>query len=260
VSPKAAGRLRGVVVAIGVPLVFVMMATALTFGSGGASAGAAEPGWTSTTASPTGTWTVRRQLVRPLGTPMRVSYRLHTTAPVVFITIDDGVRKDPRALRYVERMQLPVTAFLSTWTIKTSAAFFRGITQWGSIQNHTSTHASLANSTTDLDHEICVAQQTLTNDFGTTPWLLRPPYGVGSDRMEVQITARRCGISRMVMWNAVVDKGTLIVPGGHLREGDIVLLHFTRNLAKDLRVAVAAAKRDGLTPASLASYWPQGVS
>jgi len=64
----------------------------------------------------------------------------------------------------------------------------------------------------------------------------------------------------MVMWNAVVDKGRLIVPGGHLRDGDIVLLHFTRNLAKDLRVAVAAAERDGLTPASLAAYWPQGVS
>jgi len=258
VSPKAAGRLRGVVVAIGVPLVFVLMATLLTFG--GASAGATEPGWAAAPEAPAGTWAVRRQLVRPLGAPMHISYRMHTTAPVVFITVDDGVHKDPRALRYVERTQLPVTAFLSTWTIKTSADFFRGITQWGSIQNHSSTHASLANSTTDLNHEICVAQETLTRDFGTQPWLLRPPYGVGADRMEVQVTARRCGVSRIVMWNAVVDKGKLIVPGGHLRAGDIVLLHFNRHLARDLRVAVAAADRDGLTPASLASYWPQGVS
>jgi peptidoglycan/xylan/chitin deacetylase (PgdA/CDA1 family) len=120
---------------------------------------------------------------------MTVSFRMPTTDRVAFITIDDGVTKDARGLRYVEATRLPVTAFVSAWTVKDRARYFQRITRWGSVQNHSATHATLARSSTDLDHEICYTQRKLARDFGTRPWMLRPPYGAGSSRQEVQVTA-----------------------------------------------------------------------
>jgi peptidoglycan/xylan/chitin deacetylase (PgdA/CDA1 family) len=271
--------MRSLAVAIGVPAAFALASGLLAVGSPGATATAAEKAAdqpaadrpvaagpdtgkpiAATPTSSSARWYVTRQLVRPTVAPVPVTFRERAAGGVVFITIDDGVHKDRRALRLVQRWRLPVTAFLSTWTIKDRAPYFRAITQWGSIQNHSSTHASLARSTTDLEHEVCDAQQTLLRDFGREPWLMRPPYGAGADRMEVQVTAARCGIARIVMWNAVVDKGRLSVPGSRLRPGDIVLLHFTPELARDLTVAVKAAHRAGLRPASLAEYLPDAGS
>jgi peptidoglycan/xylan/chitin deacetylase (PgdA/CDA1 family) len=254
-------RARVLAVSTGVPIAFALVAALLTLGSPGPAATAAEPSPAVARATAplpasdsAARWYVTMDLVRPAHAPLDITYRERSDDKVVFITIDDGVHKDRRALKLVQQWRLPVTAFLSTWTVKNRAPYFRAITTWGSIQNHTSTHASLARSTTDLEHEVCAAQRTLTRDFGQQPWLLRPPYGVGADRMEVQVTAERCGIARVVMWDAVVDKGKLLVPGGRLRAGDIVLLHFTPELAKDLKVAVKAAHKAGLRPADLATY------
>ena len=45
-------------------------------------------------------------------------YRIKTKDKVAFITIDDGVYKPENALAYVTANRLPITAFLSSWTIK----------------------------------------------------------------------------------------------------------------------------------------------
>ena len=58
------------------------------------------------------------------------------------------------------------------------------------------------------------------------------------------------------MWDAVVEKGRLTEVGNGLRPGAVVLLHFTPHLERDLRAAVAALRRAGLTPANLAHYLP----
>lgn len=256
-------RARALVVATGVPLAFAVLATVLAVGSAGASATGRPVASASPSPAPTDDafpdapgWSVRRDLVRSSVPAMPVPSRVRTTDPVVFITVDDGVTKSPAALRLVESRRVPVTAFLTTWTIKDSARYFTRLTRWGSVQNHSATHARLADSSTDLDHEICYSQRVLARDFGVRPWLMRPPYGVGAGRMEVQATAQRCGIQQLVLWDAVVDGGRLSRPGGALRAGDIVLLHFTPRLARDLRVALQAAQRAGLTPASLADYLP----
>jgi peptidoglycan/xylan/chitin deacetylase (PgdA/CDA1 family) len=246
-------RARALAVAAGVPATFALLAAVLTVGSPGPAAIAAEP---PAAAQPVGVFAVYRQPGRMKTPKVDVSFRITTSDPVVFLTIDDGVHKDRRALRYVESSRLPVTAFLSTWTIKESAPYFTRITRWGSIQNHSATHASMARPATDLDHEICYSQRALRADFGAEPWMLRPPYGDGYDRTTVQMKAIRCGISRIVMWDAVVERGTVVQSGSRLRPGSIVLLHFSPGLEKDLKAAVRAARRAGLRPASLADYLP----
>ena len=79
-----------------------------------------------------------------------VSYSVKTKDPVAFITIDDGVHRPDDALAYVRSQQLPVTAFLTTWTVGSNATYFTDITEWGSIQNHTVSHASFDKSSTSL--------------------------------------------------------------------------------------------------------------
>ena len=257
-------RARAVVVAAGVPAVFAVLAglltvaTPVTVATAAERPAAAEVGTTAelATSVTAGIWSVRRAAVRTTRPPMSVDFRVPSADRVAFITIDDGVTKDPRGLRYVEATRLPVTAFISAWTVKDRARYFQRITRWGSVQNHSATHASMARSSTDLDHEICYTQRKLARDFGTQPWMLRPPYGAGYDRQETQVTAARCGISELVMWDAVVEDGRLTEVGGALRPGSVVLLHFTADLEKDLRVAVRAMRKAGLRPADLAAYLP----
>lgn len=252
-------RARAVAVAAGVPAVFGLLAGLLTVASPMTVATAAEPQSVAAvvrTSGAAGTWSVTRDLVRSARPPMSVSFSVPSVDRVAFITIDDGVTKDMRGLRFVEASELPVTAFVSAWTVKDRARYFQRITRWGSVQNHSATHASLARSSTDLDHEICYTQRALAKSFGTKPWMLRPPYGAGYDRQETQVTAARCGISEFVMWDAVVEDGRLTEVGNGLRPGAIVLLHFTPRLEKDLKAAVKAMRKAGLTPADLADYLP----
>lgn len=260
-------RARAVAVAAGVPAAFALLAGLLTVASPMTVATAAEPrsvpaGVSAdvSAAVPAATWSVTRDLVRSSRPPMSVSFSVRSADPVAFITIDDGVTKDARGLRFVEENQLPVTAFVSAWTVKDRARYFQRITRWGSVQNHSATHASLARSSTDLDHEICYTQRMLAAAFGTKPWMLRPPYGAGYNRQETQVTAARCGISEFVMWDAVVEDGRLSTVGNDLRPGAVVLLHFTPRLEKDLKAAVKAMRKAGLTPANLADYLPPAPS
>jgi peptidoglycan/xylan/chitin deacetylase (PgdA/CDA1 family) len=252
----AVPRARAWALAVGVPAIFAVLA-ALLWGLSAPATAAPKPAEAPATsvAAPS---SVVRSLVRPTGPRIPVLWRLRPQQHVVFVTIDDGVTKDRAALRYVEAHRLPVTAFLTAWTVKGAEDYFTRITRWGGIANHSATHASLARSTTDLDHEICYTQKALAKAFGEQPRLMRPPYGQGYSRMETQVTARRCGIEQMVMWDAVVDKGRLSITNGRLEAGDVILLHFTDNLAKDLQVAMRAARKAGLTPANLADYVPAG--
>lgn len=252
-------RARAVAVAAGVPAAFALLAGLLTVASPMIVATAAEPQSVPAevdAAVPAATWSVSRGLIQTIRPPMSVSFTVPSTDRVGFITIDDGVTKDMRGLRFVEANELPITAFVSAWTVKDRARYFQRITRWGSVQNHSATHASLARSSTDLDHEICYTQRALARDFGSRPWMLRPPYGAGYDRLETQITAARCGISELVMWDAVVEDGRLTEVGNGLRPGAIVLLHFSPRLEDDLRAAVKAMRKAGLTPADLADYLP----
>jgi peptidoglycan/xylan/chitin deacetylase (PgdA/CDA1 family) len=266
-------RARALVVAAGVPAAFALLAGILA--GPGAFATAAEaatptarpaplPASASVPAPLGGLGATERTAPtdRPAAAPatLPVSSHLSITDPVAFITVDDGVTKDAAALTYVEARHLPVTAFLTAWTVKDRAAYFERITHWGSIQNHSATHANFTDPTTDLNHEICYTQRALTKDFGAAPWLLRPPYGAGGKDPAVQSVAAGCGIQHIVLWDAYVQNGTLTKSGHALHAGSILLMHFSPNLAQDLKAAVRAITKAGLRPANLADYLPRHAS
>lgn len=203
--------------------------------------------------------------LRASGTPsgytyiptLRPIYRVKTKDPVFFITIDDGIYKDLAARRLVEKRPIPVTSFLTAWTVKDRSRYFERVSSGGSIQNHSATHASFSLLSTDLNHELCYTQQKLRRDFGRTPWMLRPPYGEAADSPRVRAVARRCGIERIVMWDTVIEGGRVSYRDGRLRPGSIVLLHFGPDLERDLRTALRVARSAGLQPADLAAYLPK---
>lgn len=187
----------------------------------------------------------------------RVTYQVKTKDPVVFITIDDGIVTPKEALDYVEKHTLPITSFLtSSQVTDAKARYFERISQWGSIQNHTTTHASLDTSDSSLIHrQVCPVQTSFRDRFGTKPWMLRPPYGAGPRGSTLHSVVSKCGITDIVMWDAVVENGRMTTwNGGRLIPGSIILLHYTGNLAWDLKVAVSAARAQGLRPANLADY------
>jgi peptidoglycan/xylan/chitin deacetylase (PgdA/CDA1 family) len=184
-------------------------------------------------------------------------YRINTKDKVAFITIDDGIYKTENSLAYVKANKLPVTAFLSAWTIKNSKEYFNEFTQWGSIQNHSATHASFAKKSTDLDHEICYVQKRFAKQYDWYPWMLRPPYGAGQDSQAVRNMGEKCGIQQIVMWDASVGNGKISYANSKLRPGSIVLMHFSKSLKKDLKLAVKKIRAAGLEPANLDDYLPR---
>jgi peptidoglycan/xylan/chitin deacetylase (PgdA/CDA1 family) len=184
-------------------------------------------------------------------------YRIKTKDKVAFITIDDGIYKTENSLAYVKANKLPVTAFLSSWTIKNSEEYFNQFTQWGSVQNHSATHASFAKKSTDLDHEICYVQKRYAKQYDWRPWMLRPPYGAGQDSQAVRKMGEKCGIQQIVMWDVSVGNGKISYANSKLRPGSIVLLHFTKSLKRDLKLAVKKIREAGLEPANLDDYLPR---
>ena len=189
--------------------------------------------------------------------PLPVTYHVKTSQDVVFITIDDGIVTPKAALDYVEKHHIPITSFLTSSQVTPSKAkYFARMSQWGTIQNHTTTHAVLNTSDSDLIHrQVCPVQTAYRKEFGVKPWMLRPPYGAGPRNMTMQSVVNDCGINHIVMWDAVVDKGQLTTwNGGRLVPGSVILLHYTANLAWDLKVAVSAARSQGYHLGDLAEY------
>jgi peptidoglycan/xylan/chitin deacetylase (PgdA/CDA1 family) len=184
-------------------------------------------------------------------------YRIKTKDKVAFITIDDGIFKPENALAYVKANKLPVTAFLSSWTIKDSKKYFNEFAQWGSVQNHSATHASFAKKSTDLNHEICYVQKRFGKKYNWFPWMLRPPYGAAQDSQAVRNMGEKCGIQQIVMWDALINNGKISYANSSLQPGSIILMHFTGTLKKDLKLAVKKIREAGLEPANLDDYLPR---
>jgi peptidoglycan/xylan/chitin deacetylase (PgdA/CDA1 family) len=152
--------------------------------------------------------------------------RVPTTQRVVFITIDDGLVKDPRFVEMERELHVPITMFLMNDAIKDDYGYFRSLQALGySIQNHTLHHPVMSRlGPAQQRNEICGDQKILTAEYGTAPYLFRPPYGA-YDRATRE-AVRACGPAAIVYWTDTMEITGIRYQNGRLRPGDIILAHF----------------------------------
>lgn len=203
---------------------------------------------------------VRSGTSEPGGGHVKPMYGVRTKDRVVFLTIDDGVTRDPGMAGVLRDAGIRATFFLTAQYVRADPAFFgRLARETGSlIENHTLTHPNLkGRSAADQRKEICGASDDYARDFGRRPTLLRPPYG-SHDPTTFHVAAD-CGIAHIVNWSAEVANGRMaFAVGDRLRPGDIVLAHFRRTFAEDIAEFVRQFRRAGLEPALLEDYVGNG--
>ncbi|MEZ0065430.1 peptidoglycan/xylan/chitin deacetylase (PgdA/CDA1 family) [Streptacidiphilus sp. MAP12-20] len=153
-----------------------------------------------------------------------------TTDKVVFITLDDGAEKDPRFVQLMQDLKIPVTMFLTRDIIKSNYGYFKPLQALGnSIQNHTVSHPPMNTiSLAAQKQQVCEDQKTLTTEYGTAPFLFRPPFGAGAHTSSLNQAVQACGPRAVVLW-----KETMQITGlqyqtadKKFRPGDIILAHF----------------------------------
>ncbi|MFJ2029889.1 polysaccharide deacetylase family protein [Streptosporangium sp. NPDC087985] len=197
-----------------------------------------------------------------------------TKRKVVFLTIDDGWEQDPGFVAQVRKRRIPIAAFVTRDAVEARGATdptaqggrFLGTGKWGymrdlrragaTIENHTLTHPNM----TTLGYEgqkteICGASQVIRKHMGSPPTLFRPPFG--NQNTLTRRAAKACGIDALLLWTATVQPGGKIayqVPDKKLRPGDILLLHFRPNLARDFRILVDKIERRGFELGNLDAY------
>ncbi|MEV1240847.1 polysaccharide deacetylase family protein [Nonomuraea sp. NPDC050022] len=197
-----------------------------------------------------------------------------TNRKVVFLTIDDGWEQDPGFLAQVRDQRIPITAFAMRDAVEAKGTpdpaggpgRFVGAGKWGyfrslrdahvPVENHTLTHPNLRLLGYDAQRrEICGSSTIIRRQLGTRPTLFRPPFGnYNTDTLRA---AKNCGLKSVLLWTATVQPGGKIayqVPDKRLRPGDILLLHFRPNLARDFRILVDKIKRRGFELGNLQAY------
>ncbi|MGW5445044.1 polysaccharide deacetylase family protein [Streptomyces asiaticus] len=153
--------------------------------------------------------------------------RVATTDRVVFLTLDDGIEKDPAFIDQARDLGLPFTQFLEDEVIGDHYDYFRRLRELGNrIGNHTLTHPKLAGEDYAFQlHEICGQQDVLHYRLGLEPHLFRPPYG--DYDWNTLRAAADCGLGKVVLWRAEMEPDGLVYRSGSgLRPGDIILAHF----------------------------------
>ncbi|MFD5389026.1 polysaccharide deacetylase family protein [Streptomyces sp. NPDC127074] len=185
-----------------------------------------------------------------------------TDKRVVFVTIDDGIEKDPRFVEQARELGLPFTAFLTDNVIGDHYDYFDRLRRLGNpMENHTLTHPSLAGMAYDDQvREICGQRDNLWDHFGQAPRLFRPPFG---DYDEATLHAAGfCGARTVVLWRAEMETGGLAYRSGdHLLPGDIILAHFRgpdqlegQSMTEWITALVRAIQAQGFTIGQLEDY------
>src|ERR1700749_128194 len=152
------------------------------------------------------------------------------TDKVVFVTIDDGIEKDPKFIQMVKDFQIPITISLADVLIRDDYAYFEKLYETGyvSIQNHTVTHPLHMpglSASRQLD-EIADQQDKLRKEYGTTPYIFRPPGG-NYDATTIR-SVREAGLKGLMLWKEAMEITDMeYQTSAHtLSPGDIILCHF----------------------------------
>ncbi|MDR3033783.1 MAG: polysaccharide deacetylase family protein [Kitasatospora sp.] len=153
-----------------------------------------------------------------------------TSDKVVFITIDDGAEKDPKFVEMLTELKVPITMFLTKDIVKGDYGYFKPLQALGnSIQNHTVSHPVMSKLTAaQQKSQICDDQAALTEQYGTAPYLFRPPYGDGANTPTLNTSVQECGPRAVVLWRESMQIHDMQYQAADkkLKSGDIILAHF----------------------------------
>jgi hypothetical protein len=152
------------------------------------------------------------------------------TDKVVFVTIDDGIEKEPGFIQMVKDFQVPITISLSDIFIRDDYAYFEKLRETGyvSIQNHTVSHPPdmpRLPASQQLD-EISGQQDKLRREYGVNPYIFRPPGG-NYDATTIGAVSQ-AGLKGLMLWKEAMEISDMQYQTAvHLlRPGDIILCHF----------------------------------
>jgi peptidoglycan/xylan/chitin deacetylase (PgdA/CDA1 family) len=152
------------------------------------------------------------------------------TDKVVFVTIDDGIEKDPKLIQMVKDFQIPITIYLADVLIRDDYAYFEKLYETGyiSIQNHTVTHPldMPGLSASRQLYEISGQQEKLRKEYGVTPYIFRPPGG-NYDATTIA-SASEAGLKGLMLWKEAMQITDMEyqTSAHRLNPGDIILCHF----------------------------------
>jgi len=153
-----------------------------------------------------------------------------TQDKVVFITIDDGAEKDPKFVQMLTDLKVPITMFLTKDIVKNNYAYFKPLQALGNtIQNHTVSHPQMSKiPAAKQKSEICDDQSALTEQYGTAPYLFRPPFGDGANTPTLNTSVQECGPRAIVLWRESMQIHDMQYQAADkkLKSGDIILAHF----------------------------------
>lgn len=177
-----------------------------------------------------------------------VIYRIPTDLPVVYLGIDDGAYKSQEVVDLLAANTIKASLFLADNFIASDPGFFKAIIAQGSVvENHTLSHHTrmVDESYAFQKNEICGMADKIEEYYGRRPTLFRPPGGTYSDSL--RRAASECGMKAVVTWIAKANGGAMQYQvGDRLRPGDIVLMHFRPEFARDLAAFVSAMQAAGL--------------
>ena len=152
------------------------------------------------------------------------------TDKVVFVTIDDGIEKDPEFIQMVKDFQVPITVSLADVLIRDDYAYFEKLYETGyvSIQNHTVNHPldMPGLSASQQLYEIAAQQEKLRKEYGVTPYIFRPPGG-NYDETTIA-SASEAGLKGLMLWKETMQITDMEyqTSAHRLNPGDIILCHF----------------------------------
>jgi peptidoglycan/xylan/chitin deacetylase (PgdA/CDA1 family) len=152
------------------------------------------------------------------------------TEKVVFVTIDDGIEKDPNFIQMVKDFQIPITISLADTLIKDDYAYFEKLYETGfvSIQNHTVTHPldmPELSAAAQLE-EVAGQQEKLHAEYGVKPYIFRPPGG-SYNATTIQAVSQ-AGLKGLMLWRETMQISDMEyqTTAHKLHPGDIILAHF----------------------------------
>lgn len=176
---------------------------------------------------------------------------------VVFLTIDDGLVRNPEFTARFIAAHVPVTIFPVATAEQEDAPFFKEWLAHGAdLGDHTITHPNLVRlGQAAQTHEICGAADIAQKVLGRRPLLFRPPYG--NHNATTAAAMPSCGIRYIILWREAVNVGQVQFQiGDHLQPGDIILMHFRTTFDEDFDAALAKVRDDGMQLGLLRDYLP----